>query len=55
MHSHEAADNMYIDIGLYGEPKVSDYNTTVGKEMELFALKLKGWERDIVIAIGMMR
>lgn len=33
---------MYIDIGLYGEPKVSNYNSTIGKDLELFVLKLKG-------------
>lgn len=35
---------MYIDIGLYGEPKISNYKSTDMKDLELFILKLKGWE-----------
>lgn len=42
MHSNKLVDNMYVDIGLYGEPKVSNYNSSVVKDLELFALKLKG-------------
>lgn len=42
MHSHKAVDNMYIDIGFYGEPKVPNYNSTIARDLELFVLKLKG-------------
>lgn len=43
MHSHEAqADTMYIDVGLYGEPKVAGYNPTVVRQLELFVLELNG-------------
>lgn len=42
MHSHTTGDNMYIDIGLYGEPKVSEYNATIVRDLEIFVLKLKG-------------
>jgi len=33
---------MYVDIGLYGEPKVPNYNSTIVKDLELFVLKLNG-------------
>lgn len=42
VHSHEATDNMYVDIGLYGEPKISNYRPAMAKELELFVHKLKG-------------
>lgn len=42
MHSKALIDNMYVDIGLYGEPKVPNYNSNVVKDLELFALHLKG-------------
>ncbi|KAF0770419.1 delta(24)-sterol reductase-like isoform X1 [Aphis craccivora] len=44
MHSHTTVDNMYIDIGLYGEPKVSEYNATIVRDLEIFVLKLKGFK-----------
>lgn len=42
MCSREMANDMYVDIGLYGEPKVSDYNSAIARDMELFVLKLNG-------------
>ncbi|XP_022165328.1 delta(24)-sterol reductase-like isoform X3 [Myzus persicae] len=44
VHSHASVDNMYIDIGLYGEPNVSNYNSGIAKDLELFVLKLKGFK-----------
>ncbi|CAI6345117.1 unnamed protein product [Macrosiphum euphorbiae] len=44
MHSPATVNNMYIDIGLYGEPKVSKYNPTILRDLEIFVLKLKGFK-----------
>ncbi|KAE9525143.1 hypothetical protein AGLY_014557 [Aphis glycines] len=44
VHSHAPVDKMYIDIGLYGEPKVSNFNSSIVKNLELFVLKLKGFK-----------
>jgi len=46
VHSRsEVVDDMYVDIGLYGEPKVPDYDsTTVAKDLESFALGLNGFK-----------
>ncbi|XP_022169098.1 delta(24)-sterol reductase-like isoform X1 [Myzus persicae] len=44
MHSPATVDNMYIDIGLYGEPKVIEYNSTIVRDIEIFVLKLKGFK-----------
>ncbi|XP_029344403.1 delta(24)-sterol reductase-like [Acyrthosiphon pisum] len=35
---------MFIDIGLYGEPNVSNYNSDTVKDLELFVLKSKGFK-----------
>ncbi|XP_050425506.1 delta(24)-sterol reductase-like [Adelges cooleyi] len=45
MHSPSAQDEMYVDVGLYGEPKVSGYNCkATGTRLEHFVLKLKGFK-----------
>lgn len=48
MHTHASVNNMYLDIGLYGEPKVFGYKSTIAKDLELFVLKLKGYSEKII-------